>query len=270
MSDERRMAANERNWNARTPIHAASAYYARDPESWFAPFEWADLGDVAGLDVVQLQCHLGTETQAFARRGARTSGLDLAGAAIAEARRLAAEAGVVVDYRHGNVYDAVSVLGGGRFDVVYTSKGALCYLPDLARWARVVADLVRPGGFAYVVDFHPVLWSLGLNPEPDEALLVRYDHLEGRGAVERDFVRTYTDGPPLPSDRTHYEWSHGLGELVTSLARAGLRVDLVRETDLLPWPRWSRMVRQESGWYALPPDEPRIPLVYAVKATKPE
>lgn len=265
----RMMGAIEANWDERTPIHAASRFYdvgAKAPESWFADYEWTDLGDLAGRDVLHLQCHLGTETAAFARRGARTVGLDLSGAAVARARRIAEEAGWEIEYVHANVYDAVAALPGRRFDVVYTGKGALCYLPDLNHWARVVHQLLRPGGRVYLVEFHPVLTSLGLVPaDPaDHTPVLRHDYLAGRGPVELDATRTYTDGPALRTATTCYEWAHGLGEVVTALVEAGIRIERLREADELPWPRWPHMVPAGEGWWRLPDDEPRIPLLYAL------
>ncbi|MCE6996117.1 class I SAM-dependent methyltransferase [Saccharothrix sp. S26] len=266
--------ANQANWDARTPVHAASEFYAigrRDPHGWFAPFEWHDLGDLAGREVVHLQCHIGIETIALARQGARVTGLDFSTAAVAEARRIAAEEGVSIEYVRADVHDAVAHLGSGRFDVVYTGKGALCYLPDLPRWAATVAELLKPGGFAYIAEFHPVLTALGTSPGPDDGpeLLLRHDYLEGRGAVVRDSTYTYTDGPALTSATASYEWRHSLGELVTTLVRAGLRIDSLTETDELPWPRWARMTRAESGWWTLPDDDPKIALLFGLKASKP-
>lgn len=268
------MRAIEANWDARTPVHSASDFYGvgrRDPEFWFADVEWPDLGHLAGRDVLHLQCHLGTETVAFARRGARTVGLDLSGAAVREARRIAAESGVAVEYVQANVFDAVEALGGRRFDAVYTGKGALVYVPDLDRWAGVVARLLKPGGIVYVVEFHPVLASLGLVPGPDEDtdLRLRYDYLGGGPPRRIDSPRTYTDGPALAGATVSYEWAHGLGELVGALVGAGLRITALREIDEAPWPRWPRMVGTDRGWFRLPDGEPRIPLMYALRASAP-
>ncbi|SDN25067.1 class I SAM-dependent methyltransferase [Allokutzneria albata] len=268
--DEQRMRANQANWDARTPIHAESRFYQRDPETWFAEWEWADLGDLTGRDVLTLQCHLGTDVVAFARRGARSVGLDLSGAAIEEARARALRSGDDVEFVQANVYDAVEALGGRRFDVVYTAKGSLCYLPDLPAWASVVAALLRPGGLAYVVDFHPLFNALGPRQHADDGpdLLLRNDYLEGRGAIEKNSTHTYTDGPALAGSTWAYEWRHGIGALVTALAGAGLRVEGLRETEELQWPRWPNMVQVEPGWWRLPEDEPRIPLLFALRATR--
>ena len=268
----RQMALNERNWDARTPIHARSDFYAlgrRDPLEWILPFEWAAMGPLAGKDVGHLQCHLGVETMALAKAGARVTGLDFSARAVEQAKIAAGDAGLDVSYVQADVYDAVDALGGHRFDVVYTGKGSLCYLPDLTRWAQVIKGLLRPGGFVYLVEFHPLLNAFGLTVRPGEPvdLTVRNDYLEGRGAVERNSSHTYTDGPALDGDTVHYEWPHSLGETVTALAQAGLTIDHLLEPDVLPFPRWPSMVRTDYGWWQGNGADPRVPTLYALNAT---
>lgn len=271
----RMMSSNEANWDARTPVHLASRFYGladktADPERWFGAYEWQDLGELEGRDVLHLQCHLGTETVAFAARGARTVGLDLSGASVSAARALAAESGLDVEYVQANVYDAARALDGRQFDVIYTGKGALCYLPDLPRWAETVAALLRPGGRLYLAEFHPLFNSLGPSPGPDEGteLLLRHDYLGGRGPVRRDATYTYTDGPAVQGATECFEWMHGLDEVINALLGAGLRITGLRESDELPWPRWPRMVATPQGWWRLPDTAPRIPLLYALLAQR--
>ncbi|MDQ3404026.1 MAG: class I SAM-dependent methyltransferase [Actinomycetota bacterium] len=270
---ERMIKANEANWDARTPIHVASEFYAietRDPNEWFAAHEWDDLGDVRGKDVAHLQCHIGSETMAFARRGARAVGLDLSGESVRAATRIAEAAGLDMRYVKADVYGAADALGHGAFDIVYTGKGALCFLPELVPWAEQVAALLRPGGRLYLVEFHPLLHALSRVPLPDgnQDLLLRYDYLAGRGHIREDGTYTYTDGPTLTEGLEYYEWSHGIGEVVTALVGAGLRIDGLRESEEMPWPRWESMVNTRGAWHRLPESAPRIPLLYAVSATK--
>ncbi|ELP63560.1 class I SAM-dependent methyltransferase [Streptomyces turgidiscabies] len=268
----RMMRANEANWDARTPVHLASRFYGLgenpDPSRWFASWEWADLGELAGRDVLHLQCHLGTETLAFAERGARAVGLDFSEASVTAARGIAAKADLDVTYVRANVYDAVEALEQRRFDVVYTGKGALCYLPDLDRWAEVIVQLLRPGGLLYIAEFHPLLNSLSPKPSSDDTgeLLLRHDYLGARGAVHRDATFTYTDGPAVTGATESFEWPHGMDEVVNALIGAGLTIRRLRESDELPWPRWPRMERTASGWWRLP--EPRIPLLYGLLASR--
>jgi SAM-dependent methyltransferase len=177
---------------------------------------------------------------------------------------------VDVEFVQADVHDAAEALGGRRFDVIYTGKGSLCYLPDLPRWAEVVGRLLRPGGILYLVDFHPLLNALGPVPRPEEqSLLLRRDYLAGRGPIRSDSSHTYTDGPPLQGMTTSYEWRHGIGETVTALIGAGLGVDVLRESDLLPWKRFDAMVPDGTGWWRLPDTHPRIPLLFALRAGMP-
>lgn len=270
---QRRIALNQANWDARAPIHVRSEFYAlgkRDPLSWIIPFEWDDLGPLEGRDLVHLQCHLGVETMALAKRGARAVGLDFSARSVEYANIAARNENLEIDYVQADVYDAVEALGGECCDIVYTGKGSLCYLPDLNRWADAVAGLLRPGGFVYVVEFHPLLNAFGTVARPGEPedLTVRNDYLEGRGPIERDSSHTYTDGPALEGDTLHYEWPHGLGEVVTALAQAGLVIDNLTETDVHPMRRWPWMVRTDYGWWRQEGDQPRVPTLYALRASK--
>jgi SAM-dependent methyltransferase len=255
-----KIETNRRNWDARTPVHLASQFYdVHNTETdRIAAFEWAELGDVAGLRAAHLQCHIGTDTRCLARAGARMTGLDFSEAAVAAARDLAGD--LDISYVRADVHDAAEVLGGG-FDLVYTGKGALMWLPDLDRWAEVVRDLLRPGGRLYLVEFHPLAWMLSQDFE------IVGDYL---GHSDRyDSPRTYTDGPELAGETVTYQWNHALGELVTSLARAGLRVVELRERPVLAWEQWPGMVRDETtGWWRLPAHRPRVPLSYSLTAVR--
>ncbi len=268
------MQTNQANWDARTPVHVESQFYGldgtRNPFYWFAEFEWEDLGELTGRDVLHLQCHLGTETMAFAHKGARTVGVDFSAEAVNQARRIAQKAEVEVEYVRSNVYDAVHALGERRFDVIYAGKGALCYLPDVNRWAALVNELLRPGGQLYVVEFHPMLVALGpiLHQASDQELLLRHDYLEGGGAQKHESTFTYTDGPAVQGATVAYEWAHSIAEVVNALIEAGLRITRLRETDRIPWGRWEEMVPTDNGWWRLPDSAPRLPLLYALRASK--
>ena len=165
MSDYRDV--NRAFWNDRVAAHAASedyavARFAEDPgvPERGRPLRPPRLGDIAGLDAVHLQCHIGTDTVSLARLGARITGLDLSVPALDEARALAASAGVEATFVESDLYGAVEALGRERFDLVYTGVGALNWLPDVRRWAQVVAALLRPGGRLHLREGHPMLWAI--------------------------------------------------------------------------------------------------------------
>lgn len=264
--------ANRANWDARTPVHVAGAFYdlgglraGADP---LADFEWQHLGDLSGRDVVHLQCHIGSDTVPLARAGARVRGVDISGESVAAARELAAECGADIEYVRSDVYDAREALAGELFDVVYTGKGALCWLPDLERWARVVAGLLRPGGSLCLVEFHPVLGAAAdRQPDVNAGLWLDYDY-HGGALIAEETPVTYT-GDAITGDLATYEWPHGLGEVINAVIGAGLRIDALDERDATPWTPWSGMTPVGS-WGRLPEGAPRMPLVYALRATLPE
>ncbi|RZQ65854.1 SAM-dependent methyltransferase [Amycolatopsis suaedae] len=159
-----------------------------------------------------------------------------------------------------DVYDAPEVLAGQRFDIVYTGIGALVWLPDLTRWARVVTDLLADGGFVYLAELHPVTDVLD-----DDGTTVTHDYFRDGGETYDD-AHTYTDGPPLTSTAST-QWQHPLGEVVTALARAGLRIEFLHEHPFSLFERFPGLERGESGEYRFPAGRPRVPLLYSIRAS---
>ena len=267
---DERLAANRAAWDARVPVHAASRFYdvegrLRDKQGPH-PWELDALGDVSGLRLLHLQCHFGLDTLAWARAGAAVVGLDFSPAGIETARSLAERAGLSDKARFvcADVYNAPRALDGATFDVVYVSTGALCWLPNVDRWAEVVASLVAPGGRFYLHDGHPMAWALG-----DEELTVEHTYFEEDDPLVDDSAWTYTDAPgPLPPGHM-YEWNHGLGETVTALIRHGLQLAWLEEHDWAVWPRFPWLVETEDGRWVIPPGRPRVPLEYRLLATRP-
>jgi 2-polyprenyl-3-methyl-5-hydroxy-6-metoxy-1,4-benzoquinol methylase len=104
---------NLASWDERAAAHAASPDYAvsrfiDDPSflSEVVSFDLPRLGDIAGLDAVHLQCHIGTDTVSLARLGARMTGLDFSPAALEQGRRLAATVGLAVEFVKSVLYIA--------------------------------------------------------------------------------------------------------------------------------------------------------------------
>ncbi|MEV6350414.1 class I SAM-dependent methyltransferase [Actinoplanes sp. NPDC051851] len=257
---------NRMNWDERAGIHAASEFYgvhefpARG--STLRSFEPGEVGEVSGRSLLHLQCHMGQDTLSWARRGARAVGLDFSEPAIRTARELAEEVGLAGETRFvvSDVHDAGTALPGDRFDIVYTGLGALVWLPDLVRWAEIVASLLNPGGFLYLVEFHPLSDMLG-----DDGRAVERDYFDTGGNVV-DYRYTYTGGPAMTNTR-QVQWQHPLGEVLTALARAGLRLDFLHEHDITLFRRFP-VLENTGGEYRFPPGHPRVPLLYSLRATK--
>lgn len=265
-------AANYRNWESRVPVHAGSQTYdlaglASDPErlTGVVAYDHPWLGDLTGLDVVHLQCHIGSDTLSLARLGGRMTGVDFSPSALAVARDLAATAGVDIHYVESEVYAVPDVLGAD-FDLVYTGVGALNWLPDIAGWAQVVAGLLRPGGRLYVRDGHPMLFTL-YGGGDDDTLRVSLPYFEGP-AQYWSSDETYTDGPAIGSPE-QFEWNHGIGETVQAVIDAGLRVTALREHTELEWRGLPQMVEGADGKFRLPEKVERLPVMFTLEARRP-
>jgi SAM-dependent methyltransferase len=166
------------------------------------------------------------------------------------------------------VYDAPGALGPELFDLVYTGIGALCWLPDIARWARVVAGLLRPGGRLFIREGHPVLWALD-DPRPDGLLAVEYPYFEREEAMVFDEGGTYVDTDAVFTHNRTHEWNHGLGEIVTALVAAGMDLTGLVEHDSVPWDALPGQMEPVGGGEWRLADRPwRLPHTYTLQAIR--
>jgi SAM-dependent methyltransferase len=231
---------NRASWDERAPAHAASPGYSvqkfiDDPTfvSDVVRFDIPRLGDIRGVRGVHLQCHIGTDTLSLARLGARMTGLDFSAPALAEARRLAEAVGADIEFVESDVYSAADVLERASYDLVFTGIGALCWLPDIRRWAAVVSALLRPGGRLFIREGHPMLWSL--DDTRQDALVVDYPYFERPEPIVFDEGGTYVETDVEFQHNVTHEWNHGLGEVVTTLLDEGFELTMLEEHDSVPW-----------------------------------
>ena len=267
------VAVNRANWNSRVAHHVrahALDRFRADPAylSHVVEFDRPRLGSIEGLDVVHLQCHIGTDTLSLARLGARSvSGLDFSAPALAAAAHLALDCGTDIDYVESELYGAVDALGANRFDLVYTGMGALCWLPDIRRWAQVVAALLRPGGRLFMREGHPMLWSLA-DPRPDGLLVVEYPYFETDGVHCCEPTSYIAHDEPLASPEIVH-FNHGLAEIITAVMDAGLTLVAIEEHDTVPWNPFSDLMDQtEDEEYRLRDAPERLAATYTLQATK--
>lgn len=264
---------NQRNWNDRAAIHfkdEAGSYRVQaflDGEDNLHDIEDREIGDVRGKRIAHLQCHFGIDTLCLARRGASCVGLDFSSVALTAARELQQRTGLDASFVEGNVYDARTLIDG-HFDMVYVTWGAIGWLPDIARWAKVVASLLKPGGTLYLLEGHP---SLLLADENSPELRPGFDW---RTSADKPIVMneatTYTGDTAKIAHTTTYEWVHPLGDIVNAVIAAGMRLDFLNEHEELAWQFAPIMVPREDKrrMWVLPEGFPRLPLSFSIGATK--
>jgi SAM-dependent methyltransferase len=266
------IAANRRNWDERAAIHLENrtGFYQIDRfkagEDILHPIEAEEIGDIVGKRLIHLQCHFGLDTLCLARRDAVVTGLDFSPTAIVAARRLASELQIPAEFVESDVYAARERLTG-TFDMAFVTWGTICWLPDISRWARIVASLLGAGGVLYLADAHPsalifeeiegrIVPNYPWRVSPDKPLLFEEAH-------------TYTGDATELVERRNYEWIHPLSDIVTALIEAGLQLQFLHEHERLPWKLFPSMVPDGDRLFRLPQSAVPIPLSFSLMARKP-
>jgi SAM-dependent methyltransferase len=202
--------------------------------------ELSELGSVAARSLLHLQCHFGLDTLSWARLGAKATGVDFSPEAIRIARSLAQELGLAAEFHCAELSELPSVLRGS-FDIVFTSYGVLCWLSDLNRWANLIAQYLNPGGVFYMVEFHPLLDMFD-----DDGRKLRYSYFPDSQPLAFEGTASYASSEPH-EPITHYQWYHNLGEVITALAAAGLRIEFFHEFPYCVYADGGGKVRRWAG-----------------------
>lgn len=246
------LMCNRANWDERTAIHLGAypigAFKAG--QSTLHPIEVAEVGVVAGKTLLHLQCHFGLDTLSWARLGARVTGVDFSETAIDTARSLATELGIEARFVHSDVYALPEVLNE-RFDIVFTSYGVLPWLPDIHRWAQVATQFVRPGGFLYVIDGHPLMHLI-----------------DDSGEQLRPNAGYFDREPERVEQHGSYVGEHTLGDIVSAVIDAGLQPEFLHEWPVSEYRAFDSMERGDDGYWRLPGD--RWPLLFSLRARRSE
>jgi SAM-dependent methyltransferase len=260
---------NRKSWNHATRQHHTHRTdlierYRNGHNNLFTE-DIALLGDVRGKRVVHLQCNDGQDTVSIARLGADVVGVDISDEAIDFARRLAMETDLKAEFVRSDIFDWCETTDE-TFDVVYTSYGVLYWLSDLGRWGKGISKVLKPNGKLVLVEFHPVQnmyeldWSIG------------YPYMGGSkidaGGVG-DYVGDDYEGS-FQNPETAYEYPFGMGDVVTALLEAGLRLTHMREYNYMNgWKRFPEMIEKEGRRNYLPEEKATLPLMFSVVAEKP-
>jgi SAM-dependent methyltransferase len=263
--------ANRALWDEWTGINYRSEFYRvadfKAGLNKLRPYEIAEIGPVDGKQLLHLQCHFGLDTLCWARLGARVTGIDFSDAAITQARALAQDVGLEARFVQSDIYELLEHLDG-TFDVVYTSRGVLGWLPDLDSWGKIVAHFVKPGGFFYITEIHPIAQVFD-DEENVQGLRLRYPYFSQPEPITVATKGSYADRDAKVKQEVEYGWNHGLGEIVTALTAAGLHIEFLHEFPFVEWPV-SFLRRAADGTHRLPPEEDgKLPLFFSLKASKP-
>lgn len=266
--------ANLANWDERVAGHIAPDGYGiesliEDDNAItnVVRFDRPPVGEVGGKTLLHSQCHIGTDTLSWARLGAKVTGIDFSSAAITAAQDLARRMNIDATFIETEFYDSPRHISE-QFDIVYTSVGAICWLPDIEQWGEIVAGFVKPGGRFYIRDSHPMLLTLD-DTRTDKEMVVTYNYFFTPDPQMSPEDESYLGSAKLEHVET-YVWSHTIADVINALIGAGLQIERVEELQHLDWEFLPFMEKKKNDAYVLPESHRnKMPMQFSIQATKP-
>jgi 2-polyprenyl-3-methyl-5-hydroxy-6-metoxy-1,4-benzoquinol methylase len=259
--------SNLKLWNELTPIHAQSDLYDmegfKQGKSTLESIELEEAGDVCGKSLLHLQCHFGMDTLSWARLGANVTGVDFSDEAINLARSLSKETGIKANFICADIYKLPDVMHK-KFDIVFTSRGVLCWLPDLEKWAKLISHFLKPGGTFYIIENHPFMMVFD-NSTNAAGLKVSNSYFHKTQPVRWEPEGDYTDRNAMVMNPS-YEWMHSLSDVMNALIGAGLRIEFLHEFPYINYQHFPFMEEVKPGQWRIKGID--MPLAFSLKAAK--
>lgn len=274
---------NRQSWNEATKAHNShkgdQGAFLRSGGSTLFPEELDLLGEVRGTNLVHLLCNSGQDSLSLAALGAQVTGVDISDEAISFARQLSSDSGIAATFHRSDVFDwlAAQVENSPRFDLAFSSYGAIGWLSDLQAWMRGVAATLVPGGRLVIVEFHPFAFQF------DPKWQLKYDYFGGSPCFEEDGVGDYVadsgDGlwPQGTTEGLHgfsnphptYEFQWSLSEILGAVLSAGLVLERFEEYPYSNgWKGFEGMRQDSSRRFYAPEELPQLPLMFGLSARK--
>jgi SAM-dependent methyltransferase len=255
---------NKAVWDRYAAIHVTSEFYDvegfKKGKNSLTFIERKELGDVSGKSLLHLQCHFGLDTLSWARLGAKVTGVDFSNKAIQLAQSLAQEVSIDARFIQSQIYDLPKVLND-KFDIVFTSYGVLCWLPDLKEWGRVISHFLKENGTFYIVEYHPIRGMFDDDGNINEPYFHKDEPLKYEGSG------SYAE-PNTSFKHVSYEWVHSLSDIVNALVDAGLQIEFLHEFPFSISGDCPFLVRAKDGLWYHKKNDIKIPLMFSIKARK--
>jgi len=220
-----------------------------------------ELGDISGKTVMHLQCNTGADTVLLAKKGAIVTGVDIVPGNIFYAKKMAEELGVKnIGFIESDIME-LKEKHHKKYDMVFTSEGVLCWLPDLNKWAQTVKHLLNENGVFYVLDAHPFCMIFDEEKLRENKLEIKYPYF-GREPERYEDMLDYCSENTMGNN---YEWMYKVSDIINSLAKAGLTIEFFNEYDSLYY-NSGGMEDCGNGQYHLPFFDTKLPFTFSLKA----
>ena len=264
MDFKKAFETNRESWNNKVASHAASDFYDlegfKKGASSLNKYELEALGDVSGKSLLHLQCHFGQDTLSWSRMGADCTGIDLSEEGIKLAEKLSCELELETKFVCCNVLDVSNHISE-KFDIIFSSYGTIGWLPNLEPWAKMIFERLKPNGVFYIVEFHPIAWMFDYTTNPPK---LEYGYMQ-KEAIYEEYEGTYADSKSKLISK-EYGWNHSLSEVISSLIKAGLKIELFKEHDASPYDIFPNLKKDNEGMFVMP--NKLYPLIFEIKASK--
>jgi len=259
--------ANQAFWDEIAPVHYKSydIEKLKQGKSLIDVIQKKEIGSVKDKSLLHLQCHIGTDSLSWVLEGAQVTGVDFSKESIKIANKLKKILGLKAQFIESNIYDLPNILKG-KFDIVYTSQGVLTWLKDIKAWGKLISHYLKSGGIFYIMEIHPLVYIFDSDKHGE--LKIKFSYFPGeKPTLWDDSSPDYSDREYIPKNPT-YDWTWPLGEILTSLIEAGLKIEFLHEYDKLFYKEFPDMVQDEEGWWYLPEYKGKIPLTFTLRAKK--
>ena len=268
LNDDNYFEINLKRWNELVDINAQSRMYDlegfKSGKTALLPIELEELGDVNGKSLLHLQCHFGMDTLSWARLGAKVTGVDFSDKAIALARELSKELNIPARFINANIYDIPNVLNE-NFDIVFTSYGTICWLPDIVKWAQIISDCLKSGGIFYIINGHPFG---SLIDEKQEPFKVGFNYFSDGKPIFWEEAGAYADPSAELKNQACYEWDHPISEIINALLNVNLKLEFLHEFPFTFFNIHPDMKQRDDGYWEFVNFEFNVPMMFSIKAHK--
>lgn len=259
---ENYLKINRELWDAKTPIHFDSDFYNTEAflkkKNSLNPIEEGLLGDISGKRILHLQCHFGQDSISLALKGAKVTAVDFSGEAIQRGKDLAAKMKAKVNFIQSDVYSLPRTLSE-KYDVVFTSYGVISWLPDLNKWAEIIAHFLKPNGQFMIVEFHPVLWMFD-----DDFKQIQFPYSSKEAIVEH-LEGTYT-GDETTIKKQSVCWNHSLADVIQNLIQKNFIISHFQEYNYSPYNCFANTTEMNKNKYQIKGLEGKIPMLFSLTA----
>jgi len=268
LNDDKFFDINLKRWNELVDINAKSKMY--DLEGFFSgqtsllPIELEELGDVKGKSLLHLQCHFGMDTLSWARLGARVTGVDFSDKAISFARELSYKLKIPANFIKSNIYDIQNVLDE-KFDIVFTSYGTICWLPDIVEWAQIISYHLKSGGIFYIIDGHPFGFIIDEKQEPFK---VGFNYFSEGKPVYFEEGGAYADPLADLKNQASFQWDHSISDIINSLINADLEIEFLHEFPYTFFNIHPDMKERNDGYWEFTNFKFTVPMMFSIRAHK--